>query len=420
MNAIASNSPAVAAPARERRATISPNPHADVRGFLNGRVLRLIMLARGAVCLIGIAGVVFDFEEGIRVSPLIVLGIAAAVALLSWAALLHRRPTSHPSETELFLQVTCDIVVLTAMVSLTDGESPFDYLYLLPLVFGASIFAGWRMGLIASMVGVGWTAITLAHHQHPYQGVFALEVGMHLSIGALVAFCAYAVANLARKHERMLSGHRERALTALGAEAKGMLATQAAHVLSTPLGTMAVLVADLREGGMTAEEEDAALETLAAQIANCKLHLSGLLTAAGVGRAEGAYRANVIEILNEIREECLLHYPGGTVHLLRPAGDDRPPDTVMELSLFNALAGMVKDLAREAPHVAHVSTYWDEDGVCIEVTRGPAEAGQHSRSTMNTRRQERLAVLAAILERHAGSLETGPGERIFVRLPYAD
>ena len=419
MSAIATNSAAVAAPPRERRATLA-NPHSDARGFLNERVLRLIMLARGAVCLIGLFGVMFDYEEGLRISPLIVLGIAAAVALLSWAALLHRRPGKYPSETELFLQVTCDIVVLTAMVSLTDGESPFDYLYLLPLVFGASIFAGWRMGLVASMVGVGWTAITLAHHQHPYQGVFALEVGMHLSIGALVAFCAFAVANLARKHERVLSGHRERALTALGAEAKGMVATQAAHVLSTPLGTMAVLVADLREGGMTFEEEEAALETLAAQIANCKLHLSGLLTAAGVGRAEGAYRANVIEILNEIREECLLHYPGGIVHLLRPAGDDRPPDTVMELSLFNSIAGMVKDLAREAPHIAQVSTFWDEEGVAIEITRGPVDATQPVRSTMNTRRQERLAVLAAILERHAGSLETGSGERIFVRLPYAD
>jgi len=419
MSAIATNSAAVAAAPRERRTTLA-NPHTDARGFLNERVLRLIMLARGAVCLIGLLGVMFDYEEGLRISPLIVLGIAAAVALLSWAALLHRRPGKYPSETELFLQVTCDVVVLTAMVSLTDGESPFDYLYLLPLVFGASIFAGWRMGLVASMVGVGWTAITLAHHQHPYQGVFALEVGMHLSIGALVAFCAYAVANLARKHERVLSGHRERALTALGAEAKGMVATQAAHVLSTPLGTMAVLVADLREGGMTFEEEEAALETLAAQIANCKLHLSGLLTAAGVGRAEGAYRANVIEILNEIREECLLHYPGGIVHLLRPAGDDRPPDTVMELSLFNSIAGMVKDLAREAPHVAQVSTFWDEQGVAIEITRGPVEATQAVRSAMNTRRQERLAVLAAILERHAGSLETGPGERIFVRLPYAD
>jgi hypothetical protein len=364
----------------------------------------------------------FDYEEGLRISPLIVLGIAAAVALLSWAALLHRRAEKYPTETELFLQVTCDVIVLTAMVSLTDGESPFDYLYLLPLVFAGSIFSGWRMGLVASMVGVGWTAITLAHHQHPYQGVFPLEVGMHLSIGGLVAFCAYAVANIARKHERMLSGHRERALTALGAEAKGMVATQAAHVLSTPLGTMAVLVADLREGGLTAEEEDAALETLAAQIANCKLHLSGLLTSAGVGRAEGAYRANVIEILNEIREECLLHYPGGIVHLLRPSGDDDPPDTVMELSLFNSIAGMVKDLTREAPHIAQVSTFWDEEGVAIEITRGPGEGGAQAavRSSMNTRRQERLAVLAAILERHAGSLETGPGERIFVRLPYAD
>jgi hypothetical protein len=84
------------------------------------------------------------------------------------------------------------------------------------------------------------------------------------------------------------------------------------------------------------------------------------------------------------------------------------------------MAGMVKDLAREAPHVAQVSTFWDEQGVAIEVTRGPVEAAQAVRSVMNTRRQERLAVLAAILERHAGSLETGPGERIFVRLPYAD
>ena len=390
-----------------------PIVHHDTNGYLNQRLLKLITMARAIVVVMGLFAVGYAMQRGVTVSALEFAGIITSLVLISWAGILHTGYRAHPTEGHLLLEISFDIVLLTIVLSLTGRDTPFDYLYLLPLVFGACAFTGWRLILLVVMAAGGWMMI---HQAGPGSYDYGAEVGAHIGIGGLIAYFAFSVARLARKHERMLSGHRERALTAMGAEAQGMMATQAAHVLSTPLGTMAVIIADLREGRIPDDERDAALETLARQIANCKLQLSGLLRSAGVDRGEGAYRANVFQILNEIREECLLHYPDGSVEMLGPDESDEPRDTLMELSLFNALAGIVKDFVREAPHVAELSTTWDDSGVVIEIRRG----GVILPYKINPRRQERLAVLAAILERHSGSLTSGPGERILVRLPYAD
>lgn len=382
--------------------------------YLNTRLLKLITLARVIVVLIGLTAIGLAMQRGLTISPLSFAGIVASLVLISWAGILHTGLGSQPTQGHLLIELSFDIVLLTVVLSLVGLNTPFDFIFLLPLVFGAAAFSGWRLVALFMMASLGW--ITVHYFDDNLSVGYPGEVLEHIVLGGVVAFFAFAVAGAARKHERILSGHRERAITALGQEAKGMVATQAAHALSTPLGTMAVIVADLREGRIPEEERDAALETLVRQIAHCKLQLSGLLQSTGVDRGEGAYRTNVFEILNEIREECLLHYPNGSVEILRPDAGDEPRDTLMEISLFNALAGIVKDLLREPPHVAELSTAWDPLGVVIEVRRG----GVKQARAINPRRQERLAVLAAILERHAGTLATGPGERIVARLPYAD
>lgn len=387
---------------------------AESTAYLNERLLRLITLARMMVVVMGIVAIGLAMHHGLAISPLAFAGVIACLVLISWSGIVHLGVRSHPTEGHLLLELSFDIVLLTVVLSIVGLNTPFDFLYLLPLVFGAVAFTGWRLVLLFLMAAGGWITIHVFDDDLPIG--YSNEVIEHIVIGALVGFFVFAVARLTRKHERILSGHRERAITALGLEAKGMVATQAAHALSTPLGTMAVIVADLREGRIPQEEHDVALDTLAKQIANCKLQLSGLLKSAGVDRAEGAYRTNVFEILNEIREECLLHYPNGSVEILRPDTQGEPLDTLMEISLFNALAGIVKDFVREPPHLAELSTAWDSCGVAIEVKRG----GAKGKRALNPRRQERLAVLAAILERQAGTLTTGPGERIVARLPYAD
>ena len=387
---------------------------ADDKSYLNNRLLKLITLARLIAVLMGLVAVGLAMERGIGISASSFAGIIAVFLIVTWAGMLHVSYGRNPTQGQLLLEIALDIVLLTIVLSLVARDTPFDYLYMLPLVFATSAFTGWRVVLVAAMVTAGW--ITIHFFEGERGGAYASAVSAHLAIAAIVSYFAFAVARLSRRHERILSKHRERAITALGVEAKGMVATQAAHALSTPLGTMAVIAADLREGRIPEEERDAALDTLVRQIAACKLQLSGLLQSAGVDRGEGAYRADVFEILTEIREECLLHYPGGSVELRGTAARGEARDTVMEISLFNALAGIVKDFVREPPHVADIATAFDADGVLIEVRGG---GGKPARP-LNPRRQERLAVLAAILERHSGALTTGPGDRIVVRLPYAD
>ncbi|HEX4943731.1 MAG TPA: hypothetical protein VFV55_05215 [Usitatibacteraceae bacterium] len=104
-----------------------------------------------------------------------------------------------------------------------------------------------------------------------------------------------------------------------------------------------------------------------------------------------------------------------------------PPDIVIELSLFNALAGLMKDFIRDDPHVAHVSAAWDAKDVVIRLggakdSEADDDADEKADMPFRGRRRERLAVVAAIVDRHGGTvvLEPGGGRRITIRLPHAD
>lgn len=388
------------------------------KAWLHERLLHLTVFSRA---VLGVAGVVFAVAMSLytdREVPLVSLAaILAVLAAVSWAGIARARNEGTIGEGDFMLQLMCDIVVLTFVLLFAAGhKSPFDHLYVLPVLLGSHVLSRWGMAALAIAITVGWTSVAeFAVRSPEYPEV--IWVSGHLATGALLAYLAISVAGLARKHEQILAARREREMAAMGAEASGMVAARAAHALSTPLGTMAVLVSDLRQGRMSPAEQQSALETLAAQIALSKTQLTGLLESTGVERGEGGYRADVLQVLTEIREECLLYYPAGRVVLAWPDDAPRAPDVVIEMSLFNALAGLVKDYLREPPHVARVSAAWDADEVLIRV------GGVRSDGTaVRGRRAERLAVLAAIVDRHAGRVvvEPGAGRRITIRLPHAD
>lgn len=398
---------------------------AEDNAHLNERLLRLCVTARVIVSGAGLAIVADHVAHFAMPVPwLTIAAILFVLALVSFAGIARIRGGAPATETDLMLQIICDVLVLTVVLSLdSDRDTAFDHLFLLPVVLGAYALTGWRITLVVALVVLGW----FISEGFGSSSRDPLEVIANLAIGALVSYFAYAVARLSRRHERFVAGNRERAINVLGAEARGMVAARAAHTLSTPLGTIAVVVADLRQGRIPPAEQDAALETLAAEIATCKLHLSGLLESEGVDRGEGGYRANVVQVLTEMREECLLSYPSGHVKLSWPEESVDPPDIVIELSLFNALAGLMKDFIRDDPHVAHVSAAWDAEDVVIRLggarkSDSQDEADAKADVPFRGRRRERLAVVAAIVDRHGGTVvvEPGGGRRITIRLPHAD
>jgi hypothetical protein len=398
---------------------------AEDKTYLNERVLRTLVLARVILSAAGLMAMGFlAVHSGAEVPVLSAAAILVALALLSWVGLSRAKDGAATTETDVLLQMVGDVLILTLVLALTAArDSPFDHLFLLPVVLSAYALTGWRVGLVLVLIAAGWTVSYQMEGNTVYPPAF--DILAHLSVGGLIAYFSFGVARISRRQERILAGNRERVISALGAEASTMLATRAAHTLSTPLGTMAILVADLREGHIPAEEQEAALDTLAAEIATCKLHLSGLLRSSGADRGEGGYRADVVHFLTEMRDDCLITYPGGSVTLTWPEDSPYTPEIAIELSLFNALAGVVKDFVREEPFVANLVASWDVDGVLIRVCGEDACAADGrapEKPTINGRRRERLAVLAAITDRHGGSvsLEPAGGRCITVRLPHAD
>ena len=119
--------------------------------------------------------------------------------------------------------------------------------------------------------------------------VIGMWLGFVLSAG-LIAHFVVSMGETVREQERSLRDARERALRDERVVAVATLAAGAAHELSTPLATMAVVTAELAEEYPREQypKLHESLDLLRGQIRKCKESLSVISASAGAGRADAA------------------------------------------------------------------------------------------------------------------------------------
>jgi two-component system sensor histidine kinase RegB len=108
-----------------------------------------------------------------------------------------------------------------------------------------------------------------------------------------------------RERDARLADLRQRALEEEHIVRMGLLASGAAHELSTPLSTMAVILGDWQH--MPALKSDAGvqedMEEMQRQVSRCKSIVTGILLSAGEARGEAPEETTACTFLDELVEE---------------------------------------------------------------------------------------------------------------------
>ena len=306
------------------------------------------------------------------------------------AALIARRRPARPAFLAFLLAL--DVVLFTGLLFFTGGPSnPFSFLYLVEIALAATTLAGvwtWALtalALVCSAVLFQW------YRPLPMTGPHELYMDLHMrgmwvAFGAAASFIVYFLLRVRRalaareaelQRSRMVAARQER-LASLATLAAG-----AAHELSTPLGTIAVVMKELqRRASLVGADADAMddLRLVREQVDRCRAILERMSADAGETIAE----TFVPTPLGGLVATALADLPGTIA--VRTAFKNGEADLQVRVpprAFGQALRGIVKN-AQEASGV--------KDEVVLTVTSGGGAL------TMEVRDQG-TGIPAAVLER---------------------
>jgi two-component system sensor histidine kinase RegB len=388
------------------------------------RILRRLFLLRNITILGAATGIIIAdrfYELSLPLKSLtLTLTLLATLNLLTW---LRLKSPIEISNTEIFLQMLLDIAAITSLFYFTGGATnPFIWFYLLPLIIAATILPRGYTWLMATLTvacysGLFFYNVPLPHNGMHHDGGFQMHVfGMWLGFVMSAGFVAVIIVGLAhnlRERDRKLAEAREQALQNERLVALGTLATGAAHELGTPLGTMAILTAELEQEYVDNSHSDLhrKLGILRKQIDRCKEALSVLSASAGAARAESGHRMPVGAYLSQVLNEWQAQRPGATLES-RPGHTNESSEIIAERTLTQALINVLNNAADASPEAVRLDGSWTSTALSLEISdRGPglsADLHEQLGKTPVTTKTEGLGVglyLAhATLQRLGGEL----------------
>jgi len=363
--------------------------------------------------------------------------LLAVLNLLTW---LRLKSGIVISNTEIFVQMLLDIAGITSLFYFTGGATnPFIWFYLLPLIIAATILPRgytWFMATltVACYSGLFFYNVPLPHNGMHHDGGFQMHVfGMWLGFVMSAGFVAFIIVGMAhnlRERDRRLAEAREQALQNERLVALGTLATGAAHELGTPLGTMAILTAELEQEYVDNAHSDLhrKLGILRQQTERCKEALSVISASAGAGRAESGHRMPVGAYLDEVINEWQAQRPDATM-AFHTGESNKSSEIIAERTLTQALINVLNNAADASPEHVELEGNWTMTTLTLEVSdRGPglsADVHEQLGRTPVTTKTEGLGVglfLAhATIQRLGGNLVIGNrnqgGTTVLITLP---
>lgn len=301
------------------------------------------------------------------------------VNLYTWMRLQTDVPVT---EMEIFSQLAIDVVTIAALLYLTGGATnPFTWIFLLPVILTAIILPHaytWYMVILtttlytflipyhASLTPVephmmhmdmNMNMMAMSPEAHTMQDeeffnfhIFGMWFGFVCSAG-LVAFFALELSNTIKAGERTLAEAREKSLQDERIISLGTLAASAAHDMGTPLGTMAIIVHELKDdySPEVHEELHDKIHIMQEQINRCKQALSVMSASAGESRAESGHVNVLGDYLDDVINQWRSQQPGVKLNLhinpLAPINEN----ILAEITLTHSLINILNNAAEVTP-----------------------------------------------------------------------
>ena len=411
----------------------------------------LLRLRWGTVAgqLIVILAVELGFGIALPLGPLfavIAIEVATNLACARW---LRRAGDVH--ESALAGLLALDVVLMTVLLYFTGGPSnPFSFLYLVHIALAAVVLRDrWTWALVGlSIVCLGslfvehaW--IARAWYEHPEQHVAHMRLhleGMYVAFGIAAAFIVYFVSRINRDLARREAELARARLSAQRSERLASLATMAAgaaHELSTPLSTIAVVAKELQlelESARSQGTRDAAAdaELIRREVERCRAILEQMAVDAGQSWGEGFAPLRARELIDGSLSGLSEHERARIE--IRGEGMEQPLYLPVS-AVCRALRGVLHNALQASEEGTRVELHVSSDAQALRLSvrdrgrgmdsRVLAHAGEPFFTTKEPGRGMGLGLFLtrAVLERLGGSLaiesRSGEGTQVLLSLPAA-
>lgn len=285
---------------------------------------------------------------------------------------LSRRESSAAGDSLIGWIFVLDTFCLTAALMLAGGPyNPFSLLYLVHVTLAATILdqrQTWGLGALACVCFAllfwnPWPIAALELHQHG-GGVNLHLTGMWIAFAlaaALVAIFSGRISELLRQREQSLLRMQEELAKKDRLASLVTLAAGAAHELSTPLGTIAVVAREL-ERYATLTTPDSAIaqdcRLIRAEVERC----SGILRRMSVASAEPAGEALAEVAAAALLDTLRAEFPGRLSILASPdmcATRLRIPPHAVEQALIALIKNGLEAGSANQPVSLHVTSAHD-------------------------------------------------------------
>jgi two-component system sensor histidine kinase RegB len=320
------------------------------------------------------------------------VGLVAAAVAVNLAGMAAARAAA-PRDSWLLAVMAVDVLIFSGLLYFTGGPlNPFSFLYLVPIALAAITLrpaATWALVLLS----LACSAILFAaHYPLPLGSDHARHMALHLqgmwvALGVSAAFIVYFLLRVRRalaQRDDELAASRSLAARQERLASLATLAAGAAHELSTPLSTIAVVVKDLQRdvaamapaGGAARED----LELMRREIERCRRILERMRVDAGDSAGESFARVSVEDLIRDCisndGEGAQPAAPGVEIKMDERAA--RLVTVVPRRAFAQALRGLVDNAREASPAGASVSLRVDgdvPDRVVFEVAdHGPGMA----------------------------------------------
>jgi two-component system, sensor histidine kinase RegB len=276
-------------------------------------VIRLrygLALMEIAICAVAIAAVHAKFS-------LLLAGGVVGLTIFSNAIVQWRHRHLVTSLQTVIAGLFClDILTLTAILMLTGGASnPFSLLYLVQITLSATIlnkYWTWLLGLL-SMLCFGtlfWLYLPIpaleGHHVAGGEDLHLLGMWIGFAVAAfLIALFSGQISEVLRRREHELRQLQQLLAKRDRLASLATLAAGAAHELSTPLGTIAVVAKDLEKYAVETRKDAAVAEDsrlIRSEVERCRRILEGMSAQGAEHPGEMPVQIGITALLERLRE----------------------------------------------------------------------------------------------------------------------